>query len=103
MLVGGTDRCLVGCSKCLGGGGGPGSGGGRGGRMCGGARQVLAVGWMVTRSGGGRGCTMGEQWLLKQFCLNYPVEHIQKPKLPKLYVRVETSTSYFIIHNQFVK
>ena len=29
--------------------------------------------------------------------------HIQKPKLPKLYVRVETSTSYFIIHNQFVK
>jgi len=52
-----------------------------------------------------RGCppTMGEQWLLKQFCLNHPVEHIQKPKLPKLYVRVETSTSYFIIHNQFVK
>ena len=48
-------------------------------------------------------CTMGEQWLLKQFCLNHPVEHIQKPKLPKLYVRVETSTSYFIIHNQFVK
>ena len=47
--------------------------------------------------------TMGEQWLLKQFCLNHPVEHIQKPKLPKLYVRVETSTSYFIIHNQFVK
>ena len=34
----------VGCSKCLGGGGGPGSGGGRGGRMCGQARQVLAVG-----------------------------------------------------------
>ena len=52
------------------------------------------------RDGGG---TMGEQWLLKQFCLNHPVEHIQKPKLPKLYVRVETSTSYFIIHNQFVK
>ena len=52
------------------------------------------------REGGG---TMGEQWLLKQFCLNHPVEHIQKPKLPKLYVRVETSTSYFIIHNQFVK
>ena len=51
----------------------------------------------------GRGGTMGEQWLLKQFCLNHPVEHIQKPKLPKLYVRVETSTSYFIIHNQFVK
>ena len=47
--------------------------------------------------------TMGEQWLLKQFCLNHPVDHIQKPKLPKLYVRVETSTSYFIIHNQFVK
>ena len=47
--------------------------------------------------------TMGEQWLLKQFSLNHPVEHIQKPKLPKLYVRVETSTSYFIIHNQFVK
>ena len=22
--------------------------------------------------------TMGEQWLLKQFCLNHPVEHIQK-------------------------
>ena len=41
--------------------------------------------------------TMGEQWLLKQFSLNHPVEHIQKPKLPKLYVRVETSTSYFII------
>ena len=47
--------------------------------------------------------TMGEQWLLKQFCLNPPVEHIQKPKLPKLYVRVETSTSYFIIPNQIVK
>ena len=47
--------------------------------------------------------TMGEQWLLKQFCLNHPVGQIQKPKLPKLYVRVETSTSYFIIHNQFVK
>ena len=47
--------------------------------------------------------TMGEQWLLKQFCLNNPVEQIQKPKLPKLYVGVETSTSYFIIHNQFVK
>ena len=45
----------------------------------------------------------GQHWLLKQFCLNHPVEHIQKPKLPKLYVRVETSTSYFIIHNQFVK
>ena len=52
---------------------------------------------------GGTPPTMGEQWLLKQFCLNHPVEHIQKPKLPKLYVRVETSTSYFIIHNQFVK
>ena len=51
----------------------------------------------------GGGGTMGEQWLLKQFSLNHPVEHIQKPKLPKLYVRVETSTSYFIIHNQFVK
>lgn len=47
--------------------------------------------------------TLGQHWLLKQFCLNHPVEHIQKPKLPKLYVRVETSTSYFIIHNQFVK
>ena len=53
--------------------------------------------------GCGGGGTMGEQWLLKQFSLNHPVEHIQKPKLPKLYVRVETSTSYFIIHNQFVK
>ena len=51
----------------------------------------------------GRGGTMGEQWLLKQFCLNHPVQHIQKPKLPKLYVRVETWTTYFIIHNQFVK
>ena len=51
----------------------------------------------------GGGGTLGQQWLLKQFCLNHPVEHIQKPKLPKLYVRVETSTSYFIIHNQFVK
>ena len=47
--------------------------------------------------------TLGQHWLLKQFCLNHPVEHIQKTKLPKLYVRVETSTSYFIIHNQFVK
>ena len=46
---------------------------------------------------------MGQHWLLKQFCLNHPVEQIQKPKLPKLYVRVETSTTYFIIHNQFVK
>ena len=51
----------------------------------------------------GEGSTVGEHWLLKQFSLNHPVEHIQKPKLPKLYVRVETSTSYFIIHNQFVK
>ena len=48
-------------------------------------------------------CTLGQHWLLKQFGLNHPIEHIQKPKLPKLYVRVETSTSYFIIHNQFVK
>ena len=47
--------------------------------------------------------TLGQQWLLKQFCLNNPVEHIQRPKLPKLYVRVETSASYFVIHNQFVK
>ena len=47
--------------------------------------------------------TMGEHWPLKKFSLNHPVKHIQKPKLPKLYVRVETSTSYFIIHNQFVK
>ena len=51
----------------------------------------------------GGGGTMGEQWLLKQFCLNHPVEHIQKPKLPKLYVRVETLSNYFINHNQFVK
>ena len=51
----------------------------------------------------GGGGTLGQHWLLKQFSLNHPVEHIQKPKLPKLYVRVETSTSYFIIHNQFVK
>ena len=36
--------------------------------------------------------------------LNHPVEHIQKPKLAKLFVRVETSTTYFIIiYNQFVK
>ena len=46
---------------------------------------------------------MGEQWLLMQFSLNHPVEDIQKPKLPKLYVTVEASTSYFIFHNQFVK
>ena len=52
------------------------------------------------RGGGG---TVGQHWLLKQFSLNHPVEHIQKPKLPKLYVRVETFTSYFIINNQFVK
>ena len=51
----------------------------------------------------GRGGTLGQHWLLKQFSLNHPVEHIQKPKLPELYVRVETSTTYFIIHNQFVK
>ena len=50
---------------------------------------------------GGR--TLGQHWLLKQFGLNHPVEHIQKPKLPKLCARVETSTIYFIIHNQFVK
>ena len=56
----------------------------------------------IARMRGGGG-TLGQHWLLKQFCLNHPVEHIQKPKLPKLYVRVETSTSYFIIHNQFVK
>ena len=47
--------------------------------------------------------TLGQHWLLKQFSLNHPVEHTQKPKLAKLYVRVETSTSYFIIHSQFVK
>ena len=52
---------------------------------------------------GGYPPTLGQHWLLKQFCLNHPVEHIQKPKLPKLYVKVETSTTYFIIHNQFVK
>ena len=57
-------------------------------------RMISSVGW---------GGTLGQHWLLKQFCLNHPVEHIQEPKLPKLYVRVETSTSYFIIHNQFVK
>ena len=28
--------------------------------------------------------TSGQHWLLKQFCLNHPVEHIQKPKLPKI-------------------
>ena len=49
------------------------------------------------------GGTLGQHWLLKQFSLNHPVEHIQKPKLPKLYVRLETLISYFIIHNQFVK
>ena len=49
------------------------------------------------------GGTLGQHWLLRQFSLNHPVEHIQKPKLPKLYVMVETSTSYFIIHYQFVK
>ena len=59
---------------------------------------ILLV-WVKERGGG----TLGQHWLLKQFCLNHPVEHIQEPKLPKLYVRVETSTSYFIIHNQFVK
>ena len=60
-------------------------------------RFLLGIARMM---GGG---TLGQHWLLKQFCLNHPVEHIQKPKLPKLYVRVESSTSYFIIHNQFVK
>ena len=64
---------------------------------------ILAAGGMIPYLSSVGGGTMGEQWLLKQFCLNHPVEHIQKPKLPKLYVRVETSTSYFIIHNQFVK
>ena len=49
------------------------------------------------------GGTLGQHWLLKQFCLDHPVEHIQTPKLPKLYVKVETLTTYFIIHNQFVK
>ena len=52
---------------------------------------------------GGWGYTLGQHWLLKQFSLNHPVEQIQKPKLPKLFVRVETSSSYFITHNQFVK
>ena len=56
------------------------------------------------RSAGGKGRrTLGQHFLLKQFCLIHPVEHIQKSKLPKLYVKVETSTTYFIIHNQFVK
>ena len=62
------------------------------------------LGWIMWgKFPSGRLPTLGQHWLLKQFCLNHPVEHIQKPKLPKLYVRVETSTSYFIIHNQFVK
>ena len=52
---------------------------------------------------GGYPPTLGQHWLLKQFCLNHPVKDFQKPKLPKLHVRVETSTTYFIIHNQFVK
>ena len=47
--------------------------------------------------------TLGQHWLLKQFSLNHPVEYIQKPKLANLYVRVKTSSSYFIVHNQFVK
>ena len=64
---------------------------------------ILAAVGMISYLSSVGGGTMGEQWLLKQFCLNHPVEHIQKPKLPNLYVRVETSTSYFIIHNQFVK
>ena len=64
-----------------------------------GVRQILFSVYFPLRGGG----TLGQHWLLKQFSLNHPVEHIQKPKLPKLYVRVETSTSYFIIHNQFVK
>ena len=46
---------------------------------------------------------MSEHWLLEQLSLNHTIEHVQKPKLAKLYVRVETYTSYFIIHNQFVK
>ena len=49
--------------------------------------------------GGHIGPTLAPEAIL----LDHPVEHIQEPKLPKLYVRVETSTSYFIIHNQFVK
>ena len=56
------------------------------------------------QAGGGEGGhTVGEHWLLKQFSLNHPIEHLQKPKLAKLYVSIETSTTYFIIHNQFVK
>ena len=43
--------------------------------------------------------TMSEYWLLKQLRLNHPLEHIQKPKLAKLNVRVETSTTDFIIHS----
>ena len=34
---------------------------------------------------------MGQHWLLKQLSLNHPVEHIQKPKLAKLYVGVDVS------------
>ena len=47
--------------------------------------------------------TVGEYCLLKQFSLNHLVEHLQTPKLAELHVSVETSTIYFIIHNQFVK
>ena len=39
----------------------------------------------------------------EEFSSNHPVGHIQKPRLARLYVRVETSNSYFIIHYQFVK
>ena len=67
-----------------------------------GTRQKRFSGFCPLR-GYPRPPTLGQHWLLKQFCLNHPVEHIQKPKLPKLHVRVETSTTYFIIHNQFVK
>ena len=62
------------------------------------ARQIVVRWYSGEREG-----TLGQHWLLKQFCLNHPVEHIQKPKLPKLFVKVETSNTYFIIHNQFVK
>ena len=56
------------------------------------------------QAGGGEGGhTVGEHWLLKQFSLNHPVEHLLKPKLAKLHVDMETSFSFSINHNQFVK
>ena len=57
---------------------------------------ISTTGALISSSHNSLRGTVDEHWLLKQFSLNHPVEHLLKPKLTKLFVCVETSTSYFI-------